>query len=98
MLFFGIGIAHFLVHLFFSFLIVCLFARVIISWIPVGVENPIVRFFINITAPMLEPVQKRLPRMVVWMFDMNLMIAFFFVWWVIGRLDGIIQYGLPDNW
>lgn len=95
---FGMGILHFVVHLFFSLLTACLFARVIVSWLPVGVENPIVRFFIYITAPMLEPVQKRLPRMVVWMFDMNLMITFFFVWWVIGRLDGLIEYAIPLSW
>ena len=95
---FGMGILHFVVHLFFSLLIACLLARIIISWLPIGVENPIVRFFINLTAPLLEPVQKRLPRMVVWMFDLNMIIAIFFVWWVIGLLDGIIRYALPITW
>jgi YggT family protein len=97
-MFLQLNIVHFIVHLFFSLLIVFLLARVIISWIPVGVENPIVRFIINLTAPLLEPMQKRLPRMIVWMFDLNLMIAFIFVWWVIGKLDFLIQSGLPVGW
>ena len=85
------------IHLFFVFLIVLLFVRAIISWIPVGTENPIVRFFTNMTAPLIDPLLKRLPRMAIGQLDMTMAVAFVFVWWVLSRVDGLITFAIP-NW
>lgn len=92
------GVVHLLAQAFFGVLTIFLFIRVICSWIPVGVENPIIRFFTNVTDPILLPIQRRLPRMVVWIMDVSMLIAFVFVWWIIGVVLFLILYALPPNW
>jgi uncharacterized protein YggT (Ycf19 family) len=92
------GVVHLLAQAFFGVLTIFLFIRVICSWIPVGVENPIIRFFTNVTDPILLPIQRRLPHMVVWIMDVSMLIAFVFVWWIIGVVLFLILYALPPNW
>ncbi|MGH2484529.1 MAG: YggT family protein [Ktedonobacterales bacterium] len=92
------GVVHLLAQAFFGVLTIFLFIRVICSWIPVGVENPIIRFFTNVTDPILLPIQRRLPHMVVWIMDVSMLIAFVFVWWIIGVALFLILYSLPPNW
>lgn len=89
---------HTAIALFFSLLVLTLFVRAIMSWLPIGVENPIVRFFTNLTAPMLDPVMKRLPRMSIGMFDLTMTVAFVFVWWTTGVLSALILSALPAGW
>jgi YggT family protein len=38
-------------------------ARVIISWLPISRENPIVTLLLSITEPILGPIRRMLPRM-----------------------------------
>lgn len=91
--------AHLIVYIFFSALIICLFISAIISWIPnLGPENPIVRFFTTITAPLINPVVKRLPRISLGMFDLTYTVAFFFVWWVLGILGLLVNQAIPLGW
>jgi YggT family protein len=40
-----------------------IFGRVIISWVRADPYNPIVRFLISVTEPVLEPIRRRLPIM-----------------------------------
>lgn len=94
----GHGVVHLLAQVFFAVLTIFLFIRVICSWLPVGMENPIVRFFTVVTDPILLPVQRRLPHMVVWVMDISIVIAFFFVWWVISIVQALILNALPPNW
>jgi YggT family protein len=44
-----------LIHLIFRLLQFFVFARVIISWIPVNRYHPAARFIYNVTEPMLRP-------------------------------------------
>ncbi|HLZ21441.1 MAG TPA: YggT family protein [Ktedonobacterales bacterium] len=91
--------AHFIISIFFVALIISLFISAIISWIPnLGPGNPIVRVFNTITAPLLNPVVKRLPRLALGMFDFTYTVAFFFVWWVLMILQALINQALPRNW
>ncbi|MGH2515704.1 MAG: YggT family protein [Ktedonobacterales bacterium] len=91
--------AHVIISLFFVVLIICLFISAIISWIPnLGPENPIVRFFNTVTAPLMNPVVKRLPRISLGMFDLTFTVAFFFVWWVLGTLGFLVIQALPPGW
>jgi YggT family protein len=87
-----------IIDLFFKVLIVFLLVRVILSFFPLPPANPIVRFFMNVTDPIIAPVAKRIPRMGVGMFDVSLTIAFIFTWWVILMLDGLIVNALPPGW
>lgn len=92
------GPLHVIVSIFFDLLVVCLIVRFIISWLPIGTENPIVRFFVNVTDPFILPIQKRLPRVSVGMFDISTTIAFIFSWWAVGIVSALIQAGLPATW
>jgi uncharacterized protein YggT (Ycf19 family) len=87
-----------IIDLFFKMLIVFLLVRVILSFFPLPPANPIVRFFMNVTDPIIAPVAKRIPRMSVGMFDVSLTIAFVFTWWVILMLDSLITLALPQAW
>lgn len=91
--------AHLIIAIFFEALIICLFISAIITWIPnLGPQNPIVRFFTTITAPIIEPVVKRLPRVALGMFDLTYTIAFFFAWWVLLMLQLLVFQAIPSTW
>jgi YggT family protein len=93
---------HSLVHIFFVSLILCLVARLILSWVVsfslMSPGNPVFRFFNRVTDPILNPVASRIPRMAVFAFDIGLMIAFIFAWWSLALLDALLQASLPGNW
>lgn len=48
-------------------------ARVIVSWISPGFDNPIVRILFEITEPILAPIRQIIPRL--GMFDLTPVIA-----------------------
>jgi YggT family protein len=57
---------------------VALFARVILSWFPLGPGGPLAgvnRFLVTITDPVLQPVRRVMPR--TGMFDLSPLIVFF---------------------
>ncbi len=91
-------IAHVLVSAFFNLLIFGILVWIILSWLPIGHGNPIVRFFDNLTGPLIEPIRRRLPRLSLGMFDVTTMIAVLFVWWALSMLNVLIQSALPAGW
>ena len=55
-------------------LIIAIFARVILSWLPIGgSNNPLVAIVYQITEPILAPLRRVIPR--VGIFDLTPMIA-----------------------
>lgn len=42
---------------------IAIFARVIMSWLPLSPDNPIVRILLNLTEPILGPIRRIMPRM-----------------------------------
>ena len=55
-------------------LIIAIFARVILSWLPIGgANNPLVAIVYQITEPVLAPLRKVVPR--IGIFDLTPMIA-----------------------
>lgn len=56
-----------------------LLARVILSWIPIGTDNVIIRFIYQVTEPILAPIRKIVDRSAVgsnMMIDFSPLIAF----------------------
>lgn len=49
------------IALIFQFFYILMLARVIVSWIRPDPSNPIVRFIINATEPLLAPIRSMLP-------------------------------------
>lgn len=62
-----------LVSLFISVFLVATIIQVVISWIKPGQYNPVIGLVNSITAPILRPIQKRLPPMGG--FDFSSMVA-----------------------
>ncbi|MCE2405078.1 MAG: YggT family protein [Dehalococcoidia bacterium] len=59
-----------------SVLMVAIFARVVLSWLPIGNSNhPVVAIIYQITEPILAPLRRILPR--VGMLDLSPMAAIF---------------------
>lgn len=92
------NILHITIPLFFTALVICLFVQMILSWLPLPPNNGFVRFFQGITAPVIEPVRKRIPAMSVGMLDLSYTVAFIFVWWALGITAALLLQALPAGW
>lgn len=98
-----LGIAHIFIRLFFGFLIVCFFVRMILSWLAMAIPalspgHPLVRFFDIITGPLYDPLYKLIPKGSTGAFDMAGIIAFIFAWWALGVMDALLSMALPAGW
>jgi uncharacterized protein YggT (Ycf19 family) len=97
--FLELGILHTLVPLTCGALVLLLFVRMILSWLPfLGPANPVVRFINDLTDPLLNPLRKRITSMSAGMFDISTTIAFIFVIWTLFTLSFLIVVALPANW
>jgi len=93
------NILHTLVYLTFGALVILLFIRMILSWLPfLGPGNPVVRFVNDLTDPLLNPLRKRISSMSAGVFDISTTIAFIFAIWALFMLSFFIQLALPPNW
>jgi uncharacterized protein YggT (Ycf19 family) len=93
------NILHTLVYLTFGVLVLLLFVRMILSWLPfLGPGNPIVRFVNGMTDPLLDPIRKRISSMTAGVFDISISVAFIFAIWALFMLSFFIQVALPDKW
>ncbi len=76
------------VNLLVTVLWIAIFARVILSWLPIGGSNhPIVAIVYQITEPILSPLRRVVPRL--GMFDLTPMIAIFILWAIQGMVNGL---------
>ena len=50
------------IGLFFYLLEMLIFVRIILSWLPIGYNNPIVRFLYTMTEPILGPARDMLAK------------------------------------
>src|SRR5579862_2929201 len=94
----GGGPLHFAISLFIAFLVVSLLAQAILSWFPLRQDNPLVRFFTMVTAPVLTPVRRVIPSMTIGMFDIGWSIAFLMAWWALGVFGALVLAALPRGW
>ena len=93
------NILHTLVSLTFGALVILLFVRMILSWLPfLGPGNPVVRFVNDLTDPLMNPIRKRITSMSAGIFDISTTIAFIFAIWALFTLSFFIQLALPANW
>jgi uncharacterized protein YggT (Ycf19 family) len=93
------NILHTLVYLTFGALVILLFVRMILSWLPfLGPGNPVVRFVSDLTDPLMNPIRKRISSMSAGIFDIGATIAFIFAIWALFMLSFFIQLALPANW
>ncbi len=98
-----LGLIHLFIKLFFGFLILCFFARMILSWLAMAVPalnpaNPFVRFFDYITGPLYDPLYRVLPASSMGAFDLRGIIAFIFSWWALALMSTLLSISIPPAW
>lgn len=74
-----------LIYFLCQLLSMAIFGRAILSWFPMGYNNPIIKFLVNITEPVLAPLRRVIPR--IGMIDITPMIAII----LLQAIAGIIQ-------
>ena len=60
-----------------SILLLAIFVRSIVSWLPIARDNPLVVVIFQFTEPVLGPIRKVLPRMGA--IDLSPMVAMFLI-------------------
>lgn len=70
-------------------------ARVFLSWIPIGRDNPIIRFIYALTEPILAPIRNMLQKSPLggpgMIFDFSPIIAFFLIRLFLGIVVSILR-------
>lgn len=74
-----------------SFYSLLIFIRIICSWVMVSYANRAMRFLVNATEPMLEPLRRIVP--LVGAFDMSPIVAFIIVWLLQAAIAGTLLRG-----
>jgi YggT family protein len=84
--------AHTITRLFFGFLIIAFLINMVLSWFPISPANPFRRFFSTIIAPILDPLDRRIPP--IGIFRVSFLIAF----WALFFASSLFQVALPAGW
>jgi uncharacterized protein YggT (Ycf19 family) len=97
------GLLHLFIKLFFGFLILSFFARMILSWLAMAIPslspaNPFVRFFDHITGPLYDPLYRVLPSSSAGAFDLRGIVAFIFAWWALSVTSMLLSIAIPPAW
>lgn len=94
------GPVHILIDILSIGLILCLLVQAILSWFAAMIPptHPVVRFFTNITSPVLDPIRRLLPSMSVGVFDLSGTVAFLLAWWGIQLISTLLGLALPASW
>ena len=50
------------VSIFFRVIEILIFLRIILSWLPIQKDNPLVQFLYSVTEPILAPIRKLIAR------------------------------------
>ncbi len=88
----NLHIAHTIIQIFFGFLIVTFLVNMVLSWFPISPSNPIRRVSSQIIAPILDPLDRRIPP--VGIFRVSFIIAF----WAVFFARGLFLAALPSGW
>ena len=62
-----------------------IFIRIILSWVGMDPQNPVVVFLHEITEPILAPIRRFMPRM--GMLDLTPMVAIFLLYLILKLVD-----------
>ena len=73
-----VAIAGYLLFGFFGLYTLAIFVRIVMSWFGTSYANPLMRFLVRLTEPLLGPLRRMLPT--VGMFDVSPIVAFLIVW------------------
>jgi len=88
-----IGIAGYLLFGFLGLYTLAIFVRIVMSWFGTSYANPLMRFLIRLTEPLLGPLRRMLPT--VGMFDVSPIVAFLIVWICQTAVAATLLHGWP---
>ena len=88
-----VGIAGYLLFGFLGLYTLSIFVRIVMSWFGTSYANPLMRFLIRLTEPLLGPLRRMLPT--VGMFDVSPIVAFLIVWICQTAVAGTLLRGWP---
>ncbi len=92
----GLNILHTIVKVLEEGLIICLLVQFVISWIPRAQESKFGRVIINITAPLVNPLNRLIPPISIG--GLSLSIGFILAWWGILAVAALLGQALPAGW
>ena len=87
------GIAGYLLFGFLGLYTLAIFVRIVMSWFGTSYANPLMRFLIRLTEPLLGPLRRMLPT--VGMFDVSPIVAFLIVWICQTAVAATLLHGWP---
>jgi YggT family protein len=88
-----VGIAGYLLFGFLGLYTLAIFVRIILAWFGTSYANPLMRFLIRLTEPLLAPLRRMLPT--VGMFDVSPIVAFLIVWICQTAVAATLLHGWP---
>jgi YggT family protein len=77
-----------LLYGFLGFYSLLIFIRIIFMWFSMGHGNPVMRFLIGATEPLLAPLRRTIPP--VGMFDISPIVAFLLIWLLQAAVAGTL--------
>lgn len=76
-----------------SFYSLLIFIRIVFSWVMVSRSNRLMRFLVNATEPLLQPLRRTIP--LVGNFDISPIFAFVIVWLLQAAVTRTLLHGWP---
>jgi YggT family protein len=70
-------------------LLIAIFVRVLLTWLPIDQNNPIVRVLFDVTEPVLAPFRRIIPR--IGMFDLSPIAAMLIIQFILQNLPQIFR-------
>ena len=86
-----VALLGFLLNGLISIYILLIIMRIVFSWAMVSYGNPVMRFLVNATEPLLGPLRRRIPPL-GWI-DISPIIAFFILWLFQAAIVGTMLRG-----
>jgi YggT family protein len=74
----GVGIVGYLLFGLLGLFTVAILVRIIFSWVGASYTNPLMRFTVKVTEPLMRPLRRMVPTMGMW--DISPLIAYAIVW------------------
>ena len=88
-----VALIGYLLYGLLSFYSLLIFIRIIFSWGMVSSVNPVMRFLVSATDPLLLPLRRMMPPL--GMFDLSPIVAFIILWLFQAAIVGTILRGWP---
>lgn len=88
-----VAVIGYLLYGLLAFYSLLIFIRIIFSWGMVRYSNPLMRFLVNATDPLLVPLRRMIPPL--GMFDLSAIVAFILIWLFQQAIAGTLLMGWP---